>query len=65
MRAIPENAVRPAGRLRMGTMLSDMRRKIGLATANIEALAQTRDKTPDEPVSFGRSCSTPMSSPRR
>jgi len=52
MRAILEDAVRPAGRLCMGTMLADMSRKIGLTNADVEALAQTRDKTPAEPVSF-------------
>jgi len=52
MRAILEDAVRPAGRLRMGTMLADMSRKIGLTNADVEALAQTRDRTPAEPVSF-------------
>ena len=52
MRAILEDAVRPAGRLRMGTMLADMSRKIGLTNADVEALAQTHDRTPAEPVSF-------------
>jgi antitoxin FitA len=52
MRAILEDAVRPARRLRMGTMLADMSRKIGVTNADVEALAQTRDRTPAEPVSF-------------
>ncbi len=52
MRAILEDAVRPAGRLRMGTMLADMSRKIGLTNADVEALGQTRERTPAEPVSF-------------
>ena len=52
MRAILEDAVRPAGRLRMGTMLADMSRSIGLTNADVEALSQTRDRTPAEPVSF-------------
>jgi plasmid stability protein len=52
MRAILEDAVRPAGRLQMGTLLADMSRKIGLTNADVEALNQTRDKTPAEPVSF-------------
>ncbi len=52
MRTILEDAVRPAGRLRMGTMLADMSRKIGLTNADVEALGQTRDRTPAEPVSF-------------
>jgi antitoxin FitA len=52
MRAILEDAVRPAGRQRLGTMLADMSRKIGLTNADVEALAQTRNTTPAEPVSF-------------
>jgi hypothetical protein len=36
----------------MGTMLSDRRRNTELANADIEALAQTRDRATDEPVSF-------------
>jgi len=36
----------------MGTMLADMSRKIGLTNADVEALAQTRDRMPAEPVSF-------------
>ena len=52
MRAILEAAVRPAGRLLLGTTLADMSRKIGLTNADVEALAQTRDKTPAEPLSF-------------
>ena len=52
MRAILESAVRPAGRLRMGTAIADMSRKIGLTNADVEALDQTRDRTPAEPLSF-------------
>ena len=52
MRAILESAVRPAGRLRMGTAMADMSRKIGLTNADVEALDQTRDRTPAEPLSF-------------
>jgi plasmid stability protein len=52
MRAILEAAVRPTGRLRLGTALADMSRKIGLTNADVEALDQTRDKTPAEPLRF-------------
>lgn len=52
MRAILEDAVRPAGRLRVGTMLAGMSRKIGLTNADVEALDQTRDRTPAEPLRF-------------
>ncbi len=50
MRAILEAAVRPAGRLKIGTALSEMSRKIGLTNADVEALEQTRDTRPAEPM---------------
>ena len=53
MRAILEAAVRPAGRLLLGTTLANMSRKIGLTNADVEALLnQTRDRTPAEPLRF-------------
>jgi plasmid stability protein len=52
MRAILEAAVRPAGRLRLGTALADMSRKIGLTNADVEALGQARDTRPAEPPRF-------------
>ncbi len=53
MRAILEAAVRPVGRLLLGTTLADMSRKIGLTNADVEALLeQTSDRTPAEPLRF-------------
>ena len=53
MRAILEAAVRPVGRLLLGTTLADMSRKIGLTNADVEALLdQTRDRKPAEPLRF-------------
>jgi antitoxin FitA len=52
MRAILEDAVRPADRLRLGTALADMSRKIGLTNADVEALQQARDGKPAEPLRF-------------
>lgn len=53
MRAILEAAVRPVGRLLLGTTLADMSRKIGLTNADVEALLdQTRDRAPAEPLRF-------------
>ena len=47
MRAILEAAaVRPEGRLRLGTALSEMSRKIGLTNADVEALEHGRDARP-------------------
>jgi len=52
MRAILEAAVRPEGRLRLGTALSEMSRKIGLTNADVAALEATRDTQPAEPMRF-------------
>ena len=52
MRAILEAAVRPEGRLRLGTALSEVSRKMGLTNADIEALEQVRDDRPAEPMRF-------------
>lgn len=52
IRAILESAVRPEGRLRLGTALSEMSRKMGLTNADIEALEQVRDAGPAEPMRF-------------
>ena len=52
MRAILEAAVRPEGRLRLGTALSDVSRKMGLTNADIEALEQVREARPAEPMRF-------------
>ncbi len=53
MRAILEAAVRPEGRLRLGTALASMSRKLGLTNADVEALEKTRDIKPAEPLRFG------------
>lgn len=54
IRAILEQAVRPEGRLRLGTALAEMSRKIGLTNADVDALgeafAESRDGTPAEPL---------------
>lgn len=50
MRAILEAAVRPQGRVLLGTALCEMSRKIGLTNADIKALEGTRD--PAVPMSF-------------
>ena len=52
MRAILETAVRPEGRLRVGTALSQMSRKIGLTNADVEALEHVADARPAEPMQF-------------
>lgn len=52
MRAILEAAVRPEGRLRLGTALSEMSRQIGLTNADVEALEKVFDARPAEPLRF-------------
>ena len=56
MRAILEAAVRPEGRLLLGTALSAASRDLGLTNADIEALEQSldqvRDRRPAEPIIF-------------
>lgn len=52
MRAILEAAARPEGRLRLGTALSEMSRKIGVTNADVEALGHIRDIRPAEPMRF-------------
>ncbi|BBK32870.1 plasmid stability protein [Stella humosa] len=52
MRAILEAAVRPADRLRVGSALADLSRKVGLTNADVEALDQVRDDKPADPMGF-------------
>ena len=52
MRAILEAAVRPEGRLLLGTALSEIGQKYGVTNADIEALEQVRDTRPAEPINL-------------
>ena len=47
IRAILESAVRPEGRIKLGTLLSEIGREVGGIDLEIE-----RDRAPAEPVSF-------------
>ena len=49
VREIIEAAVRPASRIRLGTLLAEVGRRAGLRD---EDLVFDRDKTPAEPVRF-------------
>jgi plasmid stability protein len=49
VRAILENAVKPAERIRMGDALAALGRKIGLKDEDVAVFEQVRDKTPAEP----------------
>jgi plasmid stability protein len=54
IRAILEAAVRPEGRLRLGTALAEMSGKLGVTNADVdalgEALGEASDGTPAEPL---------------
>jgi plasmid stability protein len=52
MRAILEAAARPEGRLKLGSALAEIGRKIGLSDADIYALGQTRETNPASPMSL-------------
>jgi len=52
IRVILESAVRPPERLRMGTALAELGRRVGLTDDDLSAFEQVRDKTPAEPVRF-------------
>ena len=52
MRSILDAAVRPESRLRLGSALADMSRKIGVINADVEALEAARDARPAAPQSF-------------
>ncbi len=52
MRAILEAALRPAGRLRLGTALLEISRNAGLTNADVEAQGQVRDSKPADPMRF-------------
>lgn len=53
IRSILEQAARPEGRLKLGSLLTSIAREAGgLSDAEAEALNQLRDKVPAEPMSF-------------
>ena len=52
IRDILESTVRPSERLRLGTALAELGRRVGLTNDEAEHLNQLRDKTPAEPMSF-------------
>lgn len=52
MRDILDAAVRPAERVRLGTALAELSRRVGLTNADVEALEQSRDRSPAEPIGF-------------
>lgn len=64
IRAILDAAVRPEGRLRLGSVLAERSRKIGVTKADVDAMEQQRTASPADPLRFSSSCSMPELSPR-
>lgn len=52
IREILESTVRPPERLRLGSALAELGRRVGLTDDDIAAIEKVRDKTPAVPVSF-------------
>ena len=56
VRAILESAVKPRGRVKLGTLLAEMSRRAGLTNEDVAALERTmgelREKSPHEPLKF-------------
>jgi plasmid stability protein len=52
IRAILEEAVRPEGRLRLGSAMAETSREMGLTNADIEAFELVRERRPAEPMKF-------------
>ena len=52
IRDILESTVRPPERLRLGTALTELGRRLGLTDDDIATFEPVRDKTPAEPVRF-------------
>lgn len=52
VRAILQNAVKPAERIRMGDALAALGRQIGLQNKDFAVFEQLRDRTPAKPREF-------------
>jgi plasmid stability protein len=52
MRDILEAAVRPAHRVRLGTLLASLGRDAGLTEEDVGRFDRIRDRRPDEPMEF-------------
>jgi antitoxin FitA len=52
IREILENAVQPEGRVKLGSLLASIGRKINLSDDEFLILEQSRDKSPAKPVEF-------------
>lgn len=53
IRNILETTVRPRERVRMGTALAQLGRRVGLADEDFAVFERERNKTPAEPMRYG------------
>lgn len=52
VRDILESALSPQGRVKLGSLLSDIGRQVQLSNEEASVFDQVRDKTPTRPVTF-------------
>lgn len=52
IREILENAVQPEGRVKLGSLLANIGRRINLSDNEFSIFEQSRDKSPAKPVDF-------------
>lgn len=52
IRDILEKAAKPEGRVKLGSLLANIGRDAGLTDEDVDSVADVRDKTPVEPMSF-------------
>lgn len=52
VRAILESAVKPGGRVKLGSLLAEIGRRARLTDEEFTVFEQVRDRTPSRPVSF-------------
>ncbi|GAB6194631.1 FitA-like ribbon-helix-helix domain-containing protein [Desulfocastanea catecholica] len=52
IREILEKAVQPEGRVKLGSLLANIGRKINLSDDEFSVFEQSRDKSPAKPVDF-------------
>ena len=52
IRDILEAAVRPPGRVKLGSLLAAIGRDAEMSNSDVEAMQQQRDRTPAEPMTF-------------
>jgi plasmid stability protein len=52
IRDILEKAVKPEGRVKLGSLLAAIGREAGLTNEDVELIQQHRDRTPAEPMTF-------------